>query len=224
MDMPVVIAGFSLTPNMVEPWAEAGCECYCVDTEHPVRVPKTIEHGAGLIHFVYGDARYWTPPPGVLERLIALFFFPVCTHGAVSGARDHQIKGPFLGADYLQTLGCAFQIAGWTGKPTMIEQPITVAPSYVGKPDGYVHPWQFAGYCADDNYTKNTALWLRNGMRMPIQNPATDLLGEPDHRIHEATPSPDRDNFRSETPRGLSRATFEANKHLIPSDISVRAA
>lgn len=209
-DMPVVISGFTYNPNMVEPWAETGHECFCIDLEHKVRVPRTIEYGAGLIHFVYGDMRYWTPSPDVLARIVALFFFPVCTHGAVSGVRDHKIKGPFLGADYLQTLGCGFQIGGWTGKPYMVEQPITVATSYVRKPDAYFHPNQFTAHCVEDNYTKNTAIWVGNGMKLPEE--AIDVtLGPPDDRIHKAPPGLDRANFRSATPRGFARAVFKAN-------------
>lgn len=34
----------------------------------------------------------------------------------------------------------------------------------------------------------------------------------PDDRIHKAAPGPDRANFRSATPRGFSRAVFEANR------------
>ena len=42
-----------------------------------------------------------------------------------------------------------------------------------------------------------------------------ESLGEPDDRIHKAAPGPDRQNFRSATPKGMARALYEANKHLV---------
>jgi hypothetical protein len=49
------------------------------------------------------------------------------------------------------------------------------------------------------------------GGTMPAKRPALHL-GKPDDRIHKATPSDDRGNIRSATPRGFARAVFEANR------------
>lgn len=76
-----------LTGTMARPWAAAGIECWCVDTQHSIRRERA-ENG---INFVWGDVRSWCPP----EKLEIVFVaaFPPCTHVAVSGARDFATKG-----------------------------------------------------------------------------------------------------------------------------------
>lgn len=40
-------------------------------------------------------------------------------------------------------------------------------------------------------------------------------VGDPDDRIHMATPGDDRKIFRSATPRGFTQAVFEANSGVM---------
>jgi hypothetical protein len=87
---PIAIFLCDLTGNMARPWAEAGIECYCVDTQHSIRRER-IE---GNIHFVWGDARTWRPPEN--RTIIFVAAFPPCTHITGAGARDFATKG---GAD-----------------------------------------------------------------------------------------------------------------------------
>lgn len=46
------------TGNMVQPWAAAGFECFCVDIRHQLG-----EHRKGPVTFVGADLRDWLPPP-----------------------------------------------------------------------------------------------------------------------------------------------------------------
>jgi hypothetical protein len=114
--------------------------------------------------------------------------------------------------DALEQFEAARQCFEWAGIPYAQENSIGYLSSvpHIGKPDHYFHPWQYAGWCEDDNYTKNTAIWAGNGFVMPPQRPAP-WLGPPDDRIHKATPGEDRANFRSASPLGFWTAVFHAN-------------
>lgn len=194
------------TGTMLRPWAEAGYRCYCVDVQHSIRKDRV----EGNMHFVWGDARSWTPPAGV--RAIFVSCFPPCTHVSVSGTRDHAKKRGHMLRDALETFEACRQAAAWSGAPYMIENPVGILSSvpHIGKPDFYFHPHQFTGWHADDNYTKKTCLWTGNGFVMPPDYVAPGLPA-PDNRIHFASPSDDRGDIRSATPAGFARAVFEAN-------------
>lgn len=199
-----------VTGTAAEPWAEAGYDCICVDLQHSIRRDRARQHGAATIHFVWGDVRSWTPPPGVKPIFVGAF--PPCTHVSVSGTRDHAKKRGHMLRDALETFEAARQCAAWSGAPYFLENPVGVLSSipHIGKPDHYFDPWQFAGLCADDNYTKKTCLWTGNGFVMPEPVPALHL-GPPDNRIHYASPSDDRGDIRSATPRGFSVAVQRVN-------------
>lgn len=197
-----------LTGHMAEPWAEAGIDCYCVDVQHSIR----RERVEGRIHFVWGDARSWTPPPG--RQIIFVAAFPPCTHVAVSGARDFATKRGMMLRDALETFEACRQACAWSGAPWMIENPVGVlsSMSHIGKPQHYFHPWEYAGYLPDieaENTTKKTCLWTGGGFIMPQTWPAP----EP-HRndVWLAPPTDDRADIRSATPRGFARAVFDANR------------
>ncbi len=206
-----VISLCDLTGNAVRPWADAGYECWCFDVQHKIRVPRRD----GNIHFVWGDARAVRRPTP--KRIAFVFAFPPCTHVAGSGARDWQTKGGQMLRDALEIFEACRQVAEWSGAPYCIENPVGTLSSmpHIGKPDHYFHPWEYAGLCETDNYTKKTCLWTGNGFVMPQRCPAPHL-GKPDDRIHKATPGDDRADFRSMTPMGFALAAFQANApHLI---------
>ncbi len=194
---------------MAQPWAEAGIKCYCVDVAHSIR----REHIEGNIHFVWGDARTWTPPEG--RRIVFFAAFPPCTHVTVAGARDFSTKRGMMLRDALETFEACRQAGAWSGAPYMLENPVGVLSSipHIGKPDYYFHPCDFTGFELDDNYTKKTAIWAGNGFVMPAPCRA-EGLGKPDDRIHKAPPGADRAMIRSKTPAGFSRAVFDANYQL----------
>lgn len=194
------------TGIMAEPWAAAGIECYCVDVQHSIRRDKVD----GLVNFVWGDARSWTPPEG--KRIIFVAAFPPCTHVAVSGSRDFATKRGHMLRDALETFEACRQAAAWSGAPYMIENPVGVLSSipHIGKPNHYFHPNDFTAFELGDNYTKKTCLWTGNGFVMPKPARIADLP-PPDDRIHKAKPGDDRADIRSATPRGFSLAAFQAN-------------
>ena len=196
-----------VTGNMAKPWAEAGYECYCVDVQHSIR----RERVEGKIHFVWGDARTWTPPEG--SKIIFVAAFPPCTHVTGAGARDFAIKRGQMLRDALETFEACRQAAAWSGAPYLIENPVGVLSSipHIGKPNYYFHPCDYTAFELTDNYTKKTCLWTGNGFVMP---PAARVEGlpPPDDRIHKCPPSEDRADIRSATPMGFARAVFEANR------------
>lgn len=199
-----------LTGKAARPWAQAGYECFCVDIQHSIRREKIEQVGAGRIHFVWGDVRSWSPPDGV--RPIFGASFTECTHVAGSGARDWRIKRGYMLRDALEQFEAARQCFKWAGIPWVQENSVGLLSSipHIGKPDYYFDPHEYAGWCEDDNYTKKTALWCGDGFVMPPKRPAP-WLGEPDDRIHKATPGDDRANFRSASPVGFWTAVFHAN-------------
>lgn len=205
-----MISLFDLTGNAARPWAEAGYECWAIDIQHSIRKTRTEKVGAGLIHFMWGDVRTCrrvTPKPIAFTAIQS-----PCTHTAVSGARDFARKGGMMLVDAITLFEAGRLVAEWIGAPYAQEQPVTMIGSipHIGKPNHYFHPWQYTQLCRDDNYTKKTAIWGGNGFVMP--KPCPDLtLGEPDNRIHYASPSDDRANIRSAAPMGFWRAVFLAN-------------
>ena len=210
MSLGVVISLCDLTGNMVRPWAEAGYECWCVDVQHSIRKTRTVSVGRGVIHFVWGDIRTFRRP--TRKPISFVIIQSPCTNTAVSGARDFATKGGMMLRDALEMFEAGRQIGDWSGAPWMQENPVTMLSSipHLGKPDHYFHPWEYAGLCADDNYTKKTSIWCGNGFVMPEKCPAPHL-GEPDNRIHFASPADDRADIRSAAPMGFAIAVFRAN-------------
>lgn len=190
------------TGVMVQPWADAGYDCMCVD----------MQHGGlsqvGRITFVGADVRAWLPP---LTEYRIVFGFPPCTHLAVSGARWFRDKGLSKLAEALDIVDRCRLIAEWSGAPWMLENPVGTLSTYWRKPDHTFDPCDFTGFELADNYTKRTCLWTGGGFVMPAPHKAQDL-GAPDDRIHKAAPSPERADIRSVTPSGFARAVFAANE------------
>jgi hypothetical protein len=210
--MNTVISLCDKTGNMVRPWAEAGYECWCVDIQHSIRRDREVRVGAGVIRYVWGDARSWHPPDDVIIRLAMFFAFPPCTELTCTGARDFQKKRGWMLADGIQLFDSCMMAAVFSGVPFMLENPATSRlNTHRRKPDYKFHPWEYAGYLDDiqvDNTSKNTGLWVGNGFVMPEKLPAP----EP-HRqdCWMASPGDDRADERSVTPMGFARAVFLAN-------------
>lgn len=216
MKRDVVISMCDKTGNMVIPWAEAGFICICVDIQHSIRATRAGKHkvlrfdSGGEIHFVYGDARSWSPVKFCREfhsiyRIVFIACFTPCTHVAGSGAQDWPHKGIAMLTDALLLFNSCEQIANWTDAPYCMENPVGTIPTHHRKPDYYFHPWMYG-----DLYSKKTCLWVGNGFKMP---PPIHLT-QPDgvtQKIWLAPPGPDRQDIRSETPMGFARAVFEAN-------------
>lgn len=202
---PIVISLCDASGIAVEPWAEAGFECWCVDIQHSVR----RERQEGLVHFVWGDARSWKPPTG--RRIAFLMAWSPCTHVAVSGARDFKIKGPRMLTDAIDLFNACDLAGAYSQAPYLLENPVGVLSTHVRKPDHIFQPWEYAGYLSDiqsENTSKKTCLWTGGGFIMPPIKPAPSP-----HRTdcHLASPKDDRADIRAMTPRGFAKAIFEAN-------------
>lgn len=209
--MKTVVSLFDLTGKIVMPWLEAGYECYIVDIQHPKGFtrdpfnPLLVRVGADLLKGV----------PKKLPRDPAFVAaFPPCDHLSVSGARWFKGKGLRALADSVNMFATAAEYCEDSGAPYFIENPVSTISTYWRKPDFTFHPCHYSGYCADDNYTKKTCLWVGNGFRMPRMDMDDDL--EIDTKwIHHQPPSVDRKDIRSATPMGFARAVFKYNKEPV---------
>lgn len=203
-----VISLCDYTGHMVEPWAEAGYECICVDTQHSIRRDKV----RGNVHLVWGDVRYWWPES--FEDVAAVFAFPPCTHLASSGARDWQDKGLTHLIDALTLVESCRRICEASRAPWLIENPIGRLSTCWRTPDHSFDPFEYADYLDTDAermneaYTKQTCLWTGGGFVMPERRAVVPVLGS---KMHRMSPGADRANLRSATPRGFARAVFLAN-------------
>ncbi len=201
----VVISMCDRTGNMVRPWAEAGYECWCVDTQHSIRRDRSERVGAGVIHFVWGDCRSWRLPIAARNRVKIGFGFTPCTHLACSGARDFQKKSGWMLADGIQLFDSVEVAFSFGGFPYMMENPKGRLSTHRRKPDHKFQPWEYG-----DLWFKETWLWTGNGFSIPIPVNTRPPEGTTE-KIFKMSPSDDRDNLRSETPPGFARAVFNAN-------------
>lgn len=207
------------TGNMVRPWAEAGFECVCVDIQHSIRRDREERVGAGVIRYVWGDVRSWTPPTDLGRPITFMFGFPPCTVLTCTAARDFVKKGGWMLADGVQLFDSCRVACEFSGAPYMIENPATSRlNTHRRRPDHVIHPWEYAGYLDDieaDNTSKKTGLWVGGGFILPEKRPAPAP-----HRqdCWMASPGDDRADIRSETPMGFARAVFEANHRHVTSN------
>lgn len=210
MSLGTAIFLCDFTGRMAEPWVDAGYRAMLVDPQHGVssndgtieRLACTIlEAMPRLLHIMR------------TERVVFVAGFPPCTEVALCGTKHwaaKRAKDPYFQAKAAIVAEQCRMVGELSGAPWFFENPKSAFSKIFGRPTHKFDPYQYTGYCADDNYTKDTWLWSGNGFVMPefCRDP---LLGDPDDRIHKAPPGPDRANFRSATPRGFSRAAFISN-------------
>lgn len=208
MNRDAVISLCDRTGNMVKPWASAGFECWCVDTQHSIRRDRTEEIGSGKIHYVWGDCRSWRLPQSARGRIAIGFGFTPCTHLSSSGARDHLKKGGWMLADAVQLFDSAEVAFSFGGFPYMLENPIGRLSTHRRKPDHIFQPWEYG-----DLWFKSTCLWVGNGFVMPPKIHSTPPQGTTE-KIWSMPPSEDRADIRSETPPGFAQAVFESNQKI----------
>jgi len=196
----IVLSLCDRTGVMVQPWADAGYECWIVDTQHKPGV------------FWSNDTKSWNFGLDVRDfhdheeqDIAAVFAFPPCTHLAVSGARWFAEKGLESLHESLGIVIACKRICEASKAPWMLENPVGMLSSYWRKPDYTFQPWQYG-----DTYTKKTCLWTGNGFVMPKAWHATKPEGTTG-MIHLMPPSADRADKRSVTPAGFAKAVFKAN-------------
>ena len=202
-----VISLCDRTGIMVEPWADAGWPCECVDMQHP---PGLTEGHHPNIRFRGMDVRDY----GRVTNAAIVFAFSPCTDLAVSGARWWKDKGLRRLGEAIQIVGACLDVCESSAAPWMIENPIGALSTHWRKPDAKFDPCDYGGYLTPpgDAYTKRTCLWIGGGFVVPTPKPVFPVEGS---RMHLIPPSPDRANIRSETPAGFARAVFEANSHIL---------
>ena len=202
MSAPLVVSLCDLTGNMARPWAEAGYDCLCIDTQHKLRSDRVEHVGAGRITYRWADVRSLTP--GDLDARPAIVFaFPPCTDLARSGAQDWPRKGLRRLIDALEVVEACRQFCEWSDASWMLENPVGRLSTLWRRPDHIFDPCDYG-----DPYTKRTCLWTGGGFAMPPKSPVVPVERSP---LHWLAPSPDRANKRSATPMGFARAVFQAN-------------
>ena len=198
---------------MIKRWAENGYECHIVDIQH--KQGKTVE---GNITKWGMDVKEWEEMffkenPDIKEHVVFAAFFPPCTDLAVSGARWFKEKEQRNPGTRERAMGLVY----WSrdcgerlGCPYMIENPVSVISSEWRKPDFSFHPYEYGGYTSEetDGYSKKTCLWTGGGFNIPKKK---EVSKHPSlkNKIHFASPGPNRQNIRSETPMGFATAVFE---------------
>lgn len=201
----IVLSLCDRTGVMVQPWLEAGYECWIVDVQHPA---GSVREGS-LVR-IGEDVREFT-----LRRApVMVFAFPPCTNLSVSGARWFEDKGLEALHDSLGLVVACKCICEASGAPWMLENPVGMLSSYWRKPDYTFQPWQYG-----DRYTKKTCLWTGNGFVMPEAWHRTKPDGTTS-AIHLMPPSADRGDKRSVTPEGFARAVFAANESWVRERIA----
>lgn len=199
-----------ITGVMADPWLESGYNVVLVDPQHPQGI--SVVGGVTKIGHIIDHPATW----GALAEINDAVFvagFPPCTDLAVSGARWFESKrksDPAVQFKAMQVVWQCHVVAEMLGVPYFIENPVSQISTLWRKPDYTFNPFDFTGYCSDDNYTKKTCLWTGNGFIMPDKF-KDESLGIPDNRIHMCPPGEERGNIRSATPRGFAQAVFLAN-------------
>lgn len=202
------ISLFDYSGNMLKPWLDAGYECHLFDIQHPpgqtLREDGFICHGYDL-----ADA----PCLDGIGDVCFISCFPPCTHLAVSGARWFAGKGLRALQESIGYFATCIDVVEHFNAPYMIENPMSTIATYWRSADHKFHPFHFNQYCEQEDYTKETWLWVGNGFRMPAIETSLGLFDEPDRKfIHYQPDSKGRDTKRSETPMGFAIAAYLANK------------
>lgn len=206
-----IICLCDITGKMAEPWINAGYHAVLVDPQHPkgIHTEGNVTRIGGIIT----EAMEYLGSIIRTGRVVFVFGFPPCTDVAVSGARWFESKrkaDPYFQAKAAIVAEQCRTIGAISGARWGWENPVSVFTAIFGKADYTFHPSDYTGFCANDNYTKKTCLRVGGGFVMP--EPFKDAsLGEPDNRIHFASPGEERANFRSATPMGFARAVFQSN-------------
>jgi hypothetical protein len=207
----IAISLFDITGTMLKPWLESGYECHLFDIQHK---SGSTTRADGMICHGYDLSRLPLPLLELLQQEIAFVSaFPPCTSLSVSGARWMAGKGLRALQDSVGWFATSAEFCTLSKAPYLIENPVSTIATYWRSSDHRWHPSWYAGYSGEqDNYTKETHLWVGGGYIHPERRSFGDLLDGPDTTyIHNMPPSDERANMRSATPEGFARAVFEAN-------------
>lgn len=241
--MARILSLFDFTGGMVRPWAEAGHECWIIDTQHTQLLFEDTLPGLPVWSSSLDLSNEHLLPVIAAWKPDIIFGFPPCTDLAVSGAcrfaakraadPDFQVKATLLAkqtARLAATVTCTRREGG--AVPYLVENPVSVLSTTWRKPDHIFNPCDFGGYLPDDDehplypdvipprdaYTKRTCIWSGGGLRWPDTKPV-----DPVFLPSGLTPlqklggkSQRTKNIRSATPRGFAQAIYEANAPHLP--------
>lgn len=200
-DPVIVLSLCDRTGVMVQPWLEAGYECWIVDVQH-----EAGEARDGRLVTVGADVLAWLPPR---RDYAACFAFPPCTHLANSGNRWKAGKGLGALAEALTLVDACRRICEWTDAPWCLENPVGSLSTYWRKPDYTFHPWHYG-----TPESKRTCLWTGGGFVMPPFQVTTQPAGVME-TVWRMAPSPGRGDLRSVTDRNFAEAVFRANSRQL---------
>ena len=233
-----ILSLFDYTGAMVRPWADAGHETLCVDTQHGAFFERRSDGIATAARdltdkAVHSELAEWRPD--------IIFSFPPCTDLAVSGAKHFaakrerdplfQHKATALAKTAQRIANLCFEQRGDV-VPWFAENPVSVLSSTWRKPDYIFDPCDFGGWIGDDSaahplwpdvipdrdaYTKRTCLWVGNGLILPTPRPVDPVTaGAGTTPLHAKLggKSQQTKNIRSATPRGFAQAMYAANAAL----------
>lgn len=234
----IVLSLYDHTGIMVQPWADAGYECFIVDIQHP-EDPVTVGN-ITKIKLNLNNLDSWTFLADLFsDQKVIIFGFPVCTDLSISGAKHWAGKrqiDPDFQLKAVQPFHHIVELADKLGAPYMMENPESRAVQLFRKPDFRFSPNEFGGYLSanephplypnhiplQDAYEKTTCLWIGNGFILPTKNPVPprfklyrkgtgELLKVSEIVAKTGGDSARTKNIRSATPRGFARAVYYAN-------------
>jgi len=161
---------------------------------------KDAGYDVRLVTLPDNDVRTYKPPVNVYGILAA----PPCTHFSGSGARwwKEKDKDGRTIEDLTILVACLKIIAQAQPEFWVLENPVGRLQRWIGKPVMYFHPCDFG-----DPYTKKTCLWGK--FNKPIKKSVKPVDGS---KMHLLPPSENRQELRSITPAGFSKAFFKANQ------------
>lgn len=136
---------------------------------------------------------------GTREPWDLVIAHPPCTYLAVSGARWFNISEDRIKAQ--DAAVCFFMaLANLPAQHIAIENPVCIMSTRWRKPDQIIQPWMFG-----HGETKATCIWLKG---LPLLIP-TNIVEGREHRVHRASPGPNRWKERSRTLLGIADAMAE---------------
>lgn len=209
------------------PWAEAGYEVFCFNSDDG-------DHGEYEVKMRHPNMTYvncWIDesfdPEGFYLDLChpigkpdMIFAFPDCTMLSGAGAQHERTEEAVQNS--INNAKLVEKLANKYNCPYMVENPVGKMSTLWRKPDYYFDPYEYGGYLKRDElsfhpkmplqdaYTKKTCLWVGNGFIMPEKKPVEHIgffwgwkyLGGKSMKTKQ---------LRSLTPRGFARAVFKAN-------------
>lgn len=235
----IVVSLFDHSGVAVQPWAEAGAECFCFDREH------ASFSSQGNVAKINADldpgAEGWAAVRAVMSRpgRKIVFGWPPCDDLTSSGARHFAKKAeadPNFQAKAVQRATLVADVAENAGAAWLVENPIGRLCTLWRKPDDIWNPSEFGGYLPPeeghpdwpkyiaprDAYPKKTGAWHGGGLvfpeRRPVQPEILERVTKSGRTIRGSRQfmflggsSAKTKQIRNLTPRGFARAVFEAN-------------